>query len=249
MRNFARRLENKLDSKKFRPADDNTPAAIEKALKIAVKQGLASRGDYFEFGVYRGFTFWHAQNVVTKLGNDSMRFFGLDSFCGLPTPKGIDEYKGDFYTAQYRADLAYVREMLDRHGVDWDRTFLIPGYYKDTLTVGLRKRHGLSKAAVVLIDSDLYQSASQALDFVGQLLMDGSIIVFDDWNAFDRDDQRGERRAFREFLEARPQWGAVSLFSYGAYGQAFTVHVSKQHAFGTTGENDWFSVQLQTESA
>ncbi len=194
---------------------------------MIVEQGLDDQGDYFEFGVYRGFTFWYAQSYMRQLGNHSMKFVGLDSFAGLPHVDGSDAYKGDFYGGQFCAELDYVRKMLDRHGVDWNRTILVAGFYEDTLTPSLKEKYGLSKAVLTLIDCDLYASSSEALRFIADMLLDGSIIIFDDWNAFDSDDDRGERRAFREFLAAHPEWLSEPLFAYGSYGQVFQVRSSK----------------------
>ena len=69
----------------------------------------------------------------------------------------------------------------------------------------------------------LYESTVEVLAFVQHMLVDGSILLFDDWNAFDMDANRGERRAFREFSERNPQWEAERLFSYGVYGQVFAL--------------------------
>lgn len=223
LRNFARRLEKILMPERFRPADASTPLAVKKALRIAVENGLTSQGDYYEFGIYRGYTFWFAQKVMTELGDLSMRFIGVDSFSGLPELQEIDAYKGDFAKGQYSASFQYVRKMLNRGGVDWNRTILVPGYFKDTLTGDLKTKYDLRPAAVVLIDCDLYESTSEVLAFISDMLLDGSIVLFDDWNAFDQDDNHGERRAFREFLNVCPHWVASPLFEYGIFGQVFRM--------------------------
>ena len=225
LRHLTRKLETAIGPQRFQPATPATPAAVEKVLKLAHETGLAQQGDYYEFGIYRGYTFWHAQKIMTALGNKQMRFIGLDSFAGLPEVHGVDSYKGDFSAHQYSASSDYVRKMLDEHGVDWNRTLLIPGFYEDTLSPNLKTMHNLRPAAVAVIDCDLYESSSQVLRFLSNdLLVEGTILVFDDWNAFDGDDNRGERLAFREFLKAHPQWIAEDLFSYGSYGQVFRLH-------------------------
>ena len=56
------------------------------------------------------------------------------------------------------------------------------------------------KAAVIYIDCDLYTSTVHVLDFIQDFLQRGTIIVFDDWNCFFGDPNKGERKAFREFL-------------------------------------------------
>jgi hypothetical protein len=199
---------------------------VERALESAHRKGLADHGDYYEFGIYRGYTLWHAQKVMNRLGNRSMRFFGFDSFEGFPEVQGTDQYKNDFSRGQFATGLEQVRSMLTDHGVDWERTILVPGYFQDTLSEDLIKIQGLRPAAVVLIDCVLYESTREALPFAAHLLVDGSILIFDDWNAFDADEDRGERRAFREFLSSRPDWTAEPFFDYGVYGKAFTMRAA-----------------------
>jgi O-methyltransferase len=223
LRGLARKVEDVLVPKRFAPEDPFTPGGVERALMAARAAGLTKHGDYYEFGLFRGYTFWHAQHVMTIAGEREMRFVGFDSFAGLPEPDGIDRYKADFVKGQYCASLSAVRTALDEHGVDWDRTVLVPGFFEDTLAPDTVVRHALRPAAVVLIDSDLYRSAVVVLEFLDGLLMDGAYVLFDDWNAFDADETRGERRAFREFLDRHPQWSAAPAFEFGTYGAAFRL--------------------------
>jgi O-methyltransferase len=81
----------------------------------------------------------------------------------------------------------------------------------------------MNRASVVLLDSDLYESAAQALEFLRDMLTDPAILIMDDWNAFDRDDGRGERLALAEFLRAHAEWTAEPWFHYGTYGQVFIL--------------------------
>jgi hypothetical protein len=61
----------------------------------------------------------------------------------------------------------------------------------------------MGKAAVVLVDCDLYASAVPVLEFVAPLLQTGTILIFDEyWNL---GEDAGERRAHREFSERHPE--------------------------------------------
>lgn len=52
------------------------------------------------------------------------------------------------------------------------------------------------------IDCDYYESTVPALEFVTDLLLvDGSILIFDDWWVFGGRRERGEQRAFHEWRE------------------------------------------------
>ena len=157
-----------------------------------------------------------------------MRFFGFDSFAGLPEIGEIDRSENDaFYRGQYACSKQDVVRNLDSKGVDWRRTFLVEGYYADTLNPALKARHGLQGAGIVLVDCDLYESTAQVLEFIEDLLRDGTIVMFDDWNCFEGDDDRGQRRAMREFLSRHAGWWMENFFSYGIYGQVFVTRVSR----------------------
>ena len=87
----------------------------------------------------------------------------------------------------------------------------------------------LPMAAIVNIDSDLYQSACSALAIAGPKLQQGTVLLMDDWNGFRAAADQGERRALREFLERHPQITVEPWFSYTHMGQAFMVHVDTKH--------------------
>ena len=69
-----------------------------------------------------------------------------------------------------------------------------------------------------MIDCDLYSSAKEALNFCGPLILDEAIIFFDDWagplETSLADEQKGEKRAFDEFLQEHPQLKAVRFGTY-----------------------------------
>ncbi|MGZ5294966.1 MAG: hypothetical protein ACXWH5_13390, partial [Actinomycetota bacterium] len=76
-------------------------------------------------------------------------------------------------------------------------------------------------------------STVPVLRFLASLIQEGSILLFDDWNCFDRSDQKGERRAFREFLAKNPQFAAEKWTSFGRRGQAFVLHAQSAPARGS----------------
>ena len=150
--------------------------------------------------------------------------FGFDSFRGLPEVKGRDKTKSnDFYKGQYTCSKERVLKNLKSKGIDQKRTFLIEGFFENSLNEETRKQYKMGKVAIALIDCDLYNSTVEVLKFIRDMVLENTILIFDDWNCFDKDDERGQRKAFREFLEANRQFSAEELFSYGLYGQAFII--------------------------
>ena len=152
-----------------------------------------------------------------------MRFFGFDSFEGLPQPIEIDQ-DGGFKKGSYACPLTEVERNLTKRKVDWNRTFLIDGFYDGTLNADTKRRYDIRESALVLIDCDLYASARSVLRFLEDVVREGTILMFDDWNCFSQDPNKGERKAFREFLEENPHIWAEEFVSFGWHGQSFTLH-------------------------
>ena len=205
----------------FKTETPDTLPAIEKAMRRVVESRIP--GDYYEFGLYRGYTFWHAQQTAKRVGVDQMQFWGFDSFAGLPELKGVDAETQEFKTGDYTCSRRQVESHLNRYGVDWSKTHLVEGFYHESLRPKLIAEAGMRPAAVVLIDCDLYCSTVCALGFLEGLLQAGTVILFDDYNCFGSSDERGERRAFREFLVVHPTWKPIPFLSFGWHGQAFVL--------------------------
>jgi len=55
------------------------------------------------------------------------------------------------------------------------------------------------------------------------MLQKGTLILFDDWNCFDAEDNKGERRATKEFLRDNGKILLEESFRFGWHGQAFKV--------------------------
>lgn len=179
-------------------------------------------GDYLEFGVFKGSTFVEAYQMAKGKKLDSMKFFALDSFEGLPEVKGIDV--GQFQKGEYSASLELFMSNLKQSGVDFNRVEIVPGWFNETLNAETKKKLGMKFAAVVWIDCDLYESTVRVLDFVTDLLVDGTIIVFDDWFFFKGNPNRGEQRAFREWLAKHPEIKASEYHKYFWHGNSFIIH-------------------------
>ena len=74
--------------------------------------------------------------------------------------------------------------------------------------------------AIVNIDGDLYESAKDALDIVKDHIQVGTVLLFDDYNAYNADNRKGERRAFIEFQD-QTKSKFEKWFTYHYSGQAF----------------------------
>ncbi len=190
-----------------------------------------SGGDYLEFGVWKGRSFarmYHLSRYLQKSrpALASMRFYAFDSFEGLPPPKGIDRATQEFHEGQYAASEAEFRENMAKAGVDLARVTTIKGWYDQVLNEETRKKLPLKKAAVILIDADLYESTVPVLDFITPYLVDGTVILFDDWFCFRGSPDRGEQRAFREWLLRNPHVTVSEYRRYNWKSNSFIVHIA-----------------------
>lgn len=185
-------------------------------------------GDYLEFGTFRGRSLTNAYRALAatfgnRLTNElslmsaeqtadcqtqwqSLRFVAFDSFQGLPELRGVDLDGADFRAGQYACSKDDVARNLAEGGVDLSKVDFVEGWYESTCVPATKERLGLKSAAICWIDCDLYQSTREVLDFVKDLIVDGTILVFDDWFCYRGSPFRGQQRAFREFQQAMPGW-------------------------------------------
>ena len=209
----------------FRSASIEAPEAIARAIEKAGELRGEDPGDYYEFGLFRGFTFLTACKAAERLGLDKMIFHGFDSFEGLPNLEGADEGDGQFFKGQFACSAEKVSSNLASNGMDLSRANLIKGYYNESLTEELRERgpHSFRRAAVVLLDCDLYSSTRDALEWVKPYLGDGTVLVLDDWHSYGGDPDQGQPKAFQEYLDAHPDVRADQLYDYKHHGRVFVL--------------------------
>lgn len=210
----------------FKPSDPRVLISTAKCLDWLAAQGLAEGSDYLEFGIFRGFNLWFAQAYARSLGVNDMRFFGFDSFFGLPPIEEIDN-TGPFLEGDFSAYRDEVEKFLTRFGVDWTRTHLVEGFFDRTLTPATREKHGLRRCGFAVVDCDLYTSTVDVLKFLPPLLGHKTLLFFDDWDDFGDGANRGEPRAFAEFTETHAASIRVEPFrdlkALGGKGKAFMV--------------------------
>jgi hypothetical protein len=180
-------------------------------------------GDYLEFGVLRGRTFVEAWHSAEYYGMGQTRFAAFDSFAGLPDP-GQETDETPFRQGQFSAPRAAFEATLRKHHVPNSRTDIIEGFFSDTLAPGVRAALPALRAAVIWIDCDLYESTVPVLEYVGDVAIDGAVLIFDDWFTHRGRPDLGEQRACSEWLERHED---IELFPYRQHswgGQSFILH-------------------------
>jgi O-methyltransferase len=136
---------------------------------------------YLEYGVAAGesFRWWMQHNQQA----DS-RFFGFDTFEGLPEKWGAFYGKGDMHFN--------MPELPDARGQ------FIKGLFQDTLTGFIARNRSLLESAqqrVILLDADLYSATIFTLSQLYPFLKKGDIIMFDEFNV-----AMHEFKAYTEFV-------------------------------------------------
>lgn len=138
---------------------------------------------YLEFGVHRGESIRIWSELLINRGT---RLYGFDSFEGLPEDWTAIDGKGTFSTGGQTPVLAD------------DRVQFVSGWFDTTLPGFVLPPH---ERLIVHLDADLYSSTKTVLDALGQMVVPGSYVLFDEFA-----DRLHELRAFDEFLRSHPDW-------------------------------------------
>lgn len=177
---------------------------------------------YYEFGLYRGFSIWYAEQLTRELDMSDLRLYGFDSFEGLPDPQ-LDVEAAIFSRGDFRGSY----DAVTKHLVDWkadlSRIALFKGFYSQSAFASFSATEKFLPAAVCLIDVDLYESCVPVLEFMSNYLVPGSFVLFDDFNQIGDNNAAGERRALAEFQSAQPGIRLDHVFDYGWEGAVYRV--------------------------
>jgi len=186
---------------------------------------------YLEFGVWQGVTLGTWTGINT---NKSSRFYGFDSFEGLPEPTSdtsVEIWKRGALTTSEQTFMDHVKT----HGIYVERVKTIKGFYSESLTSALRRQYvdAARKIALVNIDCDLYESAVPVFEFIDPLLQEGAVIYVDDLFAGHKGHPRkGVARAFLEWQKSS-RWKVVRHLDVGWWGRSYIVYLDKAGVDGT----------------
>ena len=136
--------------------------------------------DFLEFGVFRGDSIreWSILNQ-----HPDSRFYGFDSFEGLPDTWRKEQGKGHFNVGgelpqSWDARVKFIKGWFDQ---------TVPRFIKDFIPKNRLLLH---------LDADLYSSTLIPLVYFALYLRAGSLLVFDEFY-----DRNHEFRAFEDFLK------------------------------------------------
>ncbi|EWY42877.1 hypothetical protein N825_02375 [Skermanella stibiiresistens SB22] len=205
------------------PEQKLTASYVDAIQRLRELNGDKPIGDYLEFGVCYGSSMACMHDALVRTKTDGVRQFGFDSFEGLPPETDFQDNQ-IWSSGQLASSIEFAHKLLTRRGVDWKKTFLIKGWFKDTLTPELVQKHGMNHVGIAMIDCDIYTSARDSLTFVEPLIGDHAVFLFDDWHAGGLAEQNlGEKRAFDEFLRRNPDIKTTQLPAYNENSAVFLL--------------------------
>lgn len=216
-------------SKWFRTVQEVVaPSPQEAILSDAMSYVAGSHlpGDYLEFGTFRGASMAAAFHAARRHPLGEMRFYGFDSFEGMPDPSGKEAaMAGDYHRkGAFLSTLDECSGFLADNGVDMARVDLTPGWFDDSLTAERWEQLGIGPAAVITADCSMYGATLTALSWARPAVQDGTLVVFVDWFSFRGSPDLGTQRAFHEWLAADPSLTATQFQRFGWHGNSFVIH-------------------------
>lgn len=151
-------------------------------------------GHYLEFGVFKGGTI---RFIARRIGNRLIH--GFDSFEGLPTP----------WTGFNLGTRAFdMKRRLPRVP---GNVRLHQGWFEDTLPEWVKSNPG--PIAFIHVDCDLYSSTRTILTQLGDRLVPGTVILFDEYFNY----PNWEVHEFKAFQEFVAEWRIT--YSYRAFAR------------------------------
>ena len=197
--------------------------AIKKAMFITAHD--ETYGSYLEFGIFTGSSFNFAMKINKKIekifGEANCDFFGFDSFEGFGKISEDDKhprFRDNIFSVDEKKILKNIQKCSNGQ-----KYKIIKGFFEETIKNKDPHQYGIEKARVVMIDCDLKESTSMALNFVRDVLQIGTIVMFDDYIFYKGDEQKGEFAAFKKFKEQNPNITFRPAFEYGYGSRAFIV--------------------------
>ena len=165
---------------------------VQDILRLSMLYGLAFEskqidGDIVECGVFRGGS---AAVLAAATKDLNVRKIWLyDVFEGMPSPNNKDGEFAKAWEGELISSVVEVKEVFEKVKIDWNNVIIRKGLFKDTF-----KEQLPAKVALLHIDADWYESVLLALRAFYPLLVEGGIVVLDDFGHWE-----GTREAFYDF--------------------------------------------------
>ena len=202
-------------------------------------------GDYLEFGVWQGYSFVVAYHAIKqkrlehykrdykspeydKWKLNEPRYFAFDSYAGLPGG-GSHNRMIDYQEGAYSCSEEMFLDNIRSADVDTKDVVSIKGFYDETLIKNTKNKYNIGKAAIVMIDCDIYESTVSVLEFLTDIVQQGTILIFDDWFRFKGSTDYGEQLACKEWLTKNPNIELIEFWRQGPQAISFIVNMKNMN--------------------
>lgn len=157
-----------------------------------------------EYGVFEGRTLRRAKDTLSATFPDKeFKIYGFDSFVGLP-----EDWVGEVGFVTHKESFDVKGNIPDIPGVK-----LFIGWFEDTIPNYLKEADTIS---LLHVDCDLYSSTVTVLETMRPYIKSGTIIVFDEWVYFNREECNDhEQKAFYEWVNKYDiKYEFIEFFDY-----------------------------------
>jgi hypothetical protein len=151
-------------------------------LQMVAEDVLANNvpGDFIEAGAWRGGATIFMRAILAAYGVSDRKVWVADSFEGLPPPdpKNFPEDEGSIFHLMriLAVSLPNVQENFRRYDLLDNQVEFLKGWFEHTLPDA-----PIDRLAVLRIDADMYQSTTEALQFLYPKLSPGGWVIIDDY--------------------------------------------------------------------
>lgn len=176
----------------------------EQSKKYSVSPGTT----YVECGCAAG-----AQIIAMKSGAPFKCVYAFDSFEGIPLPSNKDDQMPGLYMLTKAEQMALPDpgkqvlqtsgavivdedqfwENISKSGINYHNLFTVKGWFEETIPKWVEK-HKDEKIAILRLDGDLYNSTYVCLKYLYPKVIEGGLIIVDDWAL------KGCRQAVTDFF-------------------------------------------------
>lgn len=177
--------------------DHTTIKALIDATRYIIKNNL--EGCFVGCGVWKGGSVMAIIKTLQQSNISDREIYLFDTFDGMTAPTELDiSNTGMKASEKYPAINDYTRVSLDKvkenvFKTNYNKSHIhfIKGKVEDTLAMNLPE-----KITLLRLDTDWYSSTRVELEYLFPKLIDGGVIIIDDYGAW-----KGSRKASDEYFE------------------------------------------------
>ena len=199
-----------------------------KWIREFIRECGGEKGYYMEFGVLNGEGIINAYRQIRPYLS---HVYGFDSFAGFPDlepddSEALDLHPGFDAGAYKGMSLEMVaKNIVSNSRMPEEKLSLVKGNFDQSLpSFDKNILQDKGSPVCIYIDCDLYSSTKYVLDFIRDLVVDGTWILLDDYWCYRGSPKHGQRKAFEEWLNSNKVVGATPYCNFCGWGRAYIAY-------------------------